>query len=337
MRSSVIFSLSLLCLLLSSCVKNEFIIEAELPAEVTENYRVLYYAADKRGGWITEGTLVVTAGKGKLKGITRLPSIVYLYESGNVPAVAFYARRGDKIKISGQGMNPRDWSFSGNDINKEWSEWRLSERKSLNSPDATNVAVAKYVRANPDKPLALILLLTLYDEKLDTKGFRKLYDSLSPNVRDSEWLRLFNNAALADYKLTEPDGVTTSGFPVMVNPDSMVSLRYADAERMLFFVHGRSEKPSSADIASIRKLLEEKSGDRLRVNFILFTSDSTAISRDHLADSIPGARFYWAPEAEVSPAAVALNVSATPEYIVTDRKGNILYSGSELSGALRKL
>ncbi|MBD5217848.1 MAG: DUF4369 domain-containing protein [Bacteroidales bacterium] len=337
MKTLLLTLVSLLMLMLSGCGKNEFIVKGALDASVTENYRVLYYAADKRGGFITEATLVISEGKGELKGITRLPCVVYVFDGGDVPVVSFYARRGDKITISGSSANPREWSFSGNDINKQWSEWRADNLKALSSPYSANAAVEKFVAEHPDDPLSLILLMTIYDRRLSDSHFRSLFDSLGEKARDAEWLRLFNPASSVGSDSFNVPGVTATGFPVRVNPDSMVTLKYDETPRTLFWFCRRSDNPSRTELATIRNLIASNPSDRLRVNVILFAADSVAIARNHLADSVPSAHFYWAPEAEASPAAAALGVTSTPRFVVTDRRGRTLYNGADMSAASKAI
>ena len=84
-------------LILSGCVKNEFSIEFNLPADVTTNYKISYYASDKRGGMMIETVAPVVNGKFLLKGKTVNPSLVFLTGSGK-QSLAFYVERGENIR-----------------------------------------------------------------------------------------------------------------------------------------------------------------------------------------------------------------------------------------------
>ena len=83
-----------------------------------------------------------------------------------MPKAAFYAERGDKIKITGEGSDPYSWNISGNRLTEEWNVWRLDNKTVLSSGDYSkiNTAVEKYVKANQDNPLSTLLLLILFQQ-----------------------------------------------------------------------------------------------------------------------------------------------------------------------------
>ena len=154
------FLLLFVLIALGGCVKNEVKVDFQLPKNVNDAYKMIYYASDPAKGWFVETVAAVQQGKVQMICATRNPTIVFIMESGSVPRAAFYAERGDKIKISGDSSDPFSWQISGNKLTEEWSQWRLDSRSSLASgdPKKINKAVGDYVKKNPvDSPPADIL------------------------------------------------------------------------------------------------------------------------------------------------------------------------------------
>lgn len=166
-RKDIPLLLSCLCLIAISggCIRNEFMLEAELPEKVNYTYTLSYYASDSRGGVELTAALDVRNGSGKLKGFTRNPALGWIfYGNSPLPAAIFYAGRGDKIRISGDDGSPLGWSIGGNRINDELTEWRLANRKLIAeardsfSKDLSgekarlklNAAIAAFVKSHPE-------------------------------------------------------------------------------------------------------------------------------------------------------------------------------------------
>ncbi|MCM1290470.1 MAG: DUF4369 domain-containing protein [Prevotella sp.] len=333
MKKSIQFIAVLLAFIFTSCGKNEFSIEFNLKSDVNENYRMVYYAADKKKGWLADMFAPVTAGKASLKGLTRLPAIVYICDKGNAPVTAFYVERGDKIKISGDA-DPLSWKITGNKINEQWSEWRIANRDKLKNPGLVNKVVEEYVNTHKDSPLSTLLLMTTFNQNQNPVLFEKLWNSLSEKSRDEKWLRLFNRHDLPGNALSIP-GVTNTGFKGMVNPDSVIEVRYADARRNMFWFRDGSNPPSVYDIKGLRDALKDRKDVRFRV--VLCTADTASLRYDHTVDSIPGSGLLWAPEGTASRAAAAMNVVSIPAFVVTDSKGKVLYNGPDIYKAISSL
>ena len=178
--------LSVLSAAFASCSKNEFKLEFDLDSSVSGNYRIVYYASDKRTGFMMETIAPVEKGKCETRCITRNPTLVYVFMSGSqMPSAVIYAERGDKIRISGKDRNPALWSIGGNGLNEEWSRWRNDNARAIMSGDAAviNAAVAAYVKAHPDSELSALMMLTDFDRRADENRFAALWNSLGENAR----------------------------------------------------------------------------------------------------------------------------------------------------------
>lgn len=336
MKKCLLLCLQSLLLLLTGCVKNEFKVEFNLDGKVTDNYRVSYYAADKSHGWLMESATPVSAGKGSFTGMTRLPVIVFLSGSDDFP-LHFFAERGDRIVITGEGNDPLKWRVGGNDINEEWSEWRIANYSALKNPEKRNAAVARYVRSNPDNPLSTLLLLTSYDQNAPGSDFDTLWLSLGEKSRKGEWLQLFNRLDIPTVTLNIP-GTNQNGFRILADADSALEVRYADARRTLFWFKERYDNHLTGnEMKELREAFAGQDVAQRRLAVILCVPDSAAPTHESITDSIPTAKVMWAPDGVASRAAASLNVNSVPRFVVTDSKGKTLYNGKNVKEALKKL
>lgn len=329
----LIISLSLLlAVLLGSCTKNEFNVSFKLSPSISGNYRLLYYASDKRVGFMMEVIAPVEKGVGEAKCIERNPTVVYLIPTGSSePAIAFYAERGDKIEITGNDSDPLTWSVGGNDINEEWSAWRVANVSTLRGGDAgkINAAVGRYVKEHPKSKAAAMILLTSYNRRVDEAGFAKLWNSLDEKARSEKLVRIVGRADLpiaGNVASAEKVGK----LKLHAKGDSLVELNPARYSALMLYFR-RNDDASYSDIDTLRSLLKSASGEPTGgVAIFSFETDSTSWLMRTRSDSLPDALNAWMPQGEMSEVAMGLNVPRTPFVIVCDSKGRQLYRGDNI-------
>ena len=102
-----------------------------------------------------ESVAPIANGKASVKGITRNPALVYVFNNSSEPAAVIYVERGETVMITGSGSNPAQWTVGGNEINAEWSKWINSNAEIIESgkPDEINKAVEKFVDSHTSDPL----------------------------------------------------------------------------------------------------------------------------------------------------------------------------------------
>lgn len=66
----------------AGCVKNEIKVEYQLPSNVNDAYRMVYYASDPVKGWFVETVAAVQGGKAQVICATANPTIVYIPGAG---------------------------------------------------------------------------------------------------------------------------------------------------------------------------------------------------------------------------------------------------------------
>lgn len=330
----IIFIASLL--LLSGCIKNEFSIEFNLPADVTANYKISYYASDKRGGMVIETVAPVVNGKFLLKCKTVNPSLIFLSGSGK-QSVAFYIERGETLKISGESADPYSWDIKGNELDEQWAQWRKGNAKelALQDPEKTNSLIAKYVTDNPSSPISALMLLTSFSRRDNESLFRRLWLKLSGEARDPKWTSLAGRADQPDNYVKTPGRLRSMAVRSFHHGVDTLRTDSAKASILFFWFSGFPERREYMD--SIKSLAKEypDSAKRLIADICL-EADSIAWRSPLRSDSLKNVVRGWAPAGLADSRLMTLLVPRAPYYIVFDSNGKQSYRGSDTKEAFSK-
>lgn len=321
------FLLLFVLVALGGCVKNEIKVDFRLPSNVNDAYKMTYYASDPVKGWFVETVAAVQQGKVQMICATHNPTIVFILESGSMPRAAFYAERGDKIKITGDSSDPFSWRISGNKLTEEWSQWRLDNRTSLASRDPAkiNKAVGDYVKKNPDKPLSTILLLVYYDRRADEVGFHKLWNLLTGKALEPKWMQLVSRS---DMLRDAPVFSEKLSSIILHTYDNGVDTLLTGKKPMLLYFWRESDVKRNEGIGILKDLVKEfpDSGARMIAD-VCFDPDSigwqSAVRRDSLKKVVRG----WNFRGETDSVMMRAGVARTPWFIVFDSKGKEKYAG----------
>lgn len=328
----------LLCLsflmLLTGCRKKEFSITFEVEQSVNANYRLIYYASDKNGGFTRESAVAINAGKGDFRGPTINPALVYLYTGPKAYPLMIYAERGEDIKVTGKDPSPARWKVEGNDINEEWSAWRNENAEAIISadPEKINKAVARYVIANPENPLSALLLLTTYSRMEDETGFRRLWRDLQGEAADPKWAVLAGRADQPSRYIATPGRVESVAFRSMQN--GVDTLRPDSVKATLLFFWNNSSSDRSTQTDSIKALAKEFSDSSKRmIADICLDADSVTWRSTIRTDSLKKVARLWAPAGLADSRIMLLDVPRTPFFIVLSPDGHQRFRGSDLDSA----
>ena len=328
----------LTALMLTGC-KPEFNIKFELASNVDTNCKIVYYASSKKQGLIMEPVANIMQGKGSLTARTKYPTIVYLFQASSpTPSAIFYAKRGDKFKITGDSPNPADWDIKGNAISEEWSKWRLENKQAVAmGGDALNEAIAKYVKLHPDSKLSAALLILQYSRRDDEKGFLQLFKSLKPGATsDKEFMAALAVADMPSGELTPGADLKTLA---LSNPSGDAdTLRFNSGKpALLIFRDSKSPDNLQAETDSLRFLIRAYPDSATRIIArISFDADSMTWIRTAQGDSLRNIFRGWMPFGVADSAAMAIGVRTVPFYVVADGKGKRLYGGTNLVTAIRE-
>lgn len=318
-----------LLMLAGACKRNEVKVTFQLPASVSDAYKMVYYASDPVKGWYVETVGAVQGGKGEMLLRTRYPTVVFFPSHDMMPRCAFYAERGDNIKISGESDDPWIWTVKGNKISEAWSEWRLANVKALKGGDAKsiNAAVAKYVSENADKPLAAILLLVYYDRRADEAGFRKTWEKLKDDALQPKWLQLAARTDMLDNVPTYKQPVDKLIVASIGN--GVDTIRFKGKPLMIYFWRDEDEGRSE-NIERFRKTAAAfgDSSARLLAD-ISFDPDSSGWAYRIRRDTVKKAVRGWVFKGETDSVISRMKVPGTPWFVVGDKKGKLLYEGAD--------
>lgn len=319
----------------TGCSKNEFTIDFSLPEDVTVNVSASYHAADKHGGIQIEAVAPVSHGKGLLKGVTRLPVLVYLTMGNSKIPTVVYAERGNEIKADGDNNRMETWRFSGNKLNEKWSDWRNTYADTIASGDnrKINAAVAEYVCANPSEPLSTLLLLTSFSRKDDEGLFRSLWFKLEGEARDPKWTELASRADQPSMALTQPGKLKSIVMRSATNGVDTLRTDSVKASLFFFWTTGLTKRKEYID--SLKKLVTEFPDSSSRIIADVFMeADSMAWRSPLRGDSLHKANRLWAPAGMADSRLIDLEVRQSPFFIVFSPDGNQRYRGAEISEAL---
>ncbi len=317
----------------TGCVKNEVKVEFKLPDSVNDAYRMVYYASDPVKGWYVEMVAVLQKGKAEMILPTRYPAIVFIMHGGGSPVAAFYAERGDKMLITGDGPNPYTWKISGNKLTDSWSEWRLANRSVLSSGDAAkiNKAVTEYVTKNPENPLSAIFLSMYYDRNEDEPGFTKAWNKLKGDALKPKWADLVSRNDMVEGAPLFPDNVTQIVFNSVGSGAD--TLETAKQPAILYFWR-RDDPDRTEAIAMLKRLSEDFPDSAGRfIADISFETDSLYWRSTIRPDSLRKTVRAWNPLGEVDSLFSRLGVSRTPMFIVFDKNGHPQYKGNDIGKA----
>lgn len=335
-----------LILLLTGCGKKEFVVDFALDSDVSGNFRIVYFAADSRNAFWMEAAAPVEGRKYRFTGPLVRPSLVFLFgPSDNEPSAIFYVEKGSKIKVTGKGSNPATWSFEGNKLTKEWSDWRLANADALAScdPKKINEAVAAYISLHPDNRLSPLLLLTSYYRNTDPEGFLRLWRKIPEKVRSEKIVELAAASEFVSALPYSPEGTVLSLAPAkrlekmrLHSLANGVDTVKPNRPTLLFFWH-REDSGRQPAIDSLKAIAKAWPDSAARnIVDISFDPDSVSWAGSCSADSLTKTVRGWFPQGETAPLAMKLGVVATPAFIVADKSGKIIYRGTVLKEAMTK-
>lgn len=329
--------------LVGGCRKAHFKLELTLNPEIWGNYRLEYYAHGKEGGgkWITQ-TLPLDQGKFSMQGVSLEPTVGRILIPGS-DGIGIWIEPGNEITISGKESDPAKWDVGGNEINREWTAFRL--RNSVN-PDSLQSRIAGYIKKNPESRLSSLLLLTEFDRRGHEEEFADLWNTLDKKAKAEETARLCGDADLmSEYPFTltrngklrydAPRREIRSLLIKGKNNRSRI-LKFRPGEPTLLWFYRRSDSFRADIVDTLKRLLKERTDStESRITTISMDADPIVWNASTSADSLKGAIEGWMPLATADRRARMLGVTSSPYFIVIDPKGRQTYRGESVSEAAR--
>lgn len=335
-RNISVFALMVMAVLLTACVKNRFVVEFALDDNVSVNCRLVYYASSKNQGITIENYVPVNNGKASAECPTRFPAVVSLSVPGSSSSIFFWAERGDKIVVTGQGTDPLNWDVSGNDINRRWSKFRKENSKALASgnAEAINGSIAEYVNKNTDDPLSALLMLCSYDRNKNPEQWLTLWNKISDKCKKRELIQATGFSDLAS--MDEPTvSRKLKDMVVRSAGRGCDTLRFSKSKKGFIYLWMAGEDNRKNSVDSLRRLRQAYSdSSRYLIADLCMDTDSLMWQASVKSDSLKGVVRGWVPRGVADTDIMQLGIGTTPWYIVTESNRTV-YSGNTLMDALK--
>lgn len=328
--------LFLLPLLISGCGKNEFSIEFNLAEDITDNFSTTYYASTDKGGITVQAVASVREGKCILECSTKNPTLVYITARRSKLPLVVYAEKGNKIMITGEGLEPLAWNVEGNEIDLALSEWRKENFDNLKAhlTDSINGDVKAYVENNPDNPVATILMLSYFDRKENEREYTDLMASLKGKARNEDLLKLLARTDQMYHSYSYPARLESIVMKSDNKGGDTIRLNGRNPVLMAFWQSGYGEKKKLTD--SIKQLEKDYPDTARIIADVYLDVDSTAWRVAIKKDSFENVKRFWAPMGLTHPTIMKLKVNTVPFFIVFDKEGHQEYRGDNLSDAIEE-
>ncbi|MCH5225805.1 MAG: hypothetical protein J1D77_07370 [Muribaculaceae bacterium] len=328
-----IFFFSLIFLL--GCGKAEFSLNFNLAESVEGNYNVVYYATDTQGGLTVQATASVREGKCLLNGATKLPTLISITSRHSKLPLVVYAKRGDKIEITGSDDNPLGWDVEGDPLNLLLSSWRHENLTTLlsDSTDSINAAVARFVETNPKDPASTILMLYYFNRNEQPREYADLMASLRGEARSDKWLRITARADQTFNTFSYPARLVNMVMRANTGGIDTLSIDGKNPLLLLFWQTGYNEKKAMID--SLKALNKELADSVRIIADICLDPDSASWRSAIRKDSLEGVKRFWVPTSLADPTVMKFNVPSIPYFIVFDKDGRQTFRGQQLEEALK--
>ncbi|MDE6018726.1 MAG: hypothetical protein K2G85_07935 [Muribaculaceae bacterium] len=330
-------------MMLIGCGRNEFKIDFEFPKDHIGNYLITYYAWNSHEGRWMEQTASIQEGTASVGCVTHLPTLVYINDASSSNTMTIYAERGDKIKISGEGMDMKEWTVKGNGISERWSVWRKDAYSKKNDKKAFETSIKEYVEKNSSDPLSAILLLTEWDRRANPEGFVKLWNSIDKSVKTQQLIEMCGAPDLlglvfstqADGKLSYSKDSRLKSIILRTFDNGIDTLKFNKAKGSLLYFFSDSNSSGSEIADSLRKLTKQYPDSAKRIICDIYVdSDSMKWASAINRDSLKGVVRAWNPYGIAEERMAKLGVVRLPWYIVKDKTGMETYAGDDIKMAV---
>lgn len=245
----------------------------------------------------------------------------------------FVIKNGETVKCELDFDNPDDMTFSGNKPSEQISAFMTDNAQIFADRDraALDKAIENYVTTHPDRLSSALLLMNLYDSRLDPARADSLMSMIRPEARPT--------ALTADYRLQLSDASeaqTTAKVKTFSLPSDGDTIEHFIPSRyrasLIYFRGDRNERHDTV-VPLLRHLRADFTGRELHIVEVGMVNDTSRwASMVNPRDSTswtrvfsPGGRLYTPFE--------ALNVPRLPYFIVSDENGNQLYRGQSATKA----
>lgn len=321
-------SILLAYLLLTGCSNDKFEIEGALSDAGTKNIRVVYMnEAGVQSSWIP-----VEKGRFKLVGVSADYTVISIYNHQREFITRTAVKNGDNVKIRGTIKHNHLIEMKGNDVSKEWSEFRRENHRLYEEDDkihALDKKIEKYIEENGDKITSLLLLLYDYSNINDIKKVHQLLGMIEEKSRPASIMQAYTEM---NAELSKKSKRKTYHSMMFFNPkDSLESFVPLRSKVSVMCFWGINDDDRKENIDSLNNLYEDYKGKKqLQIADIMMDSDTSRWKKALRREDTPW-KHYWVVGGIMNKSIADLQIKKTPTFIVIDSIGESIYIGDSIS------
>ncbi len=318
---------------MSACSSGKFKITGQIDDITSGNLHIAYYTANGvKDAWVT------THDKGSFEfsGESAEPTIAVIYDTQSQMIACMAVQNGDAIKINGSTDKRYRFDIKGTEANEKRSRFLNNHAKQFETGNkaATNAAIEKYAKTNPDDLCSTLLLLLDYDGNGNPAHVQKLLNGINNDAKPQSIICAFNalTASVGKAKADENLSVMT-----MINAQTgkFGQLRFdASSLTLLYFWGSDDEQAHKADIDRLKALNNTTGSKRLQIADISLEADSSFWRSAVARDSAQWLQF-WISEGPVNIDIKQLHVTSTPLVLLADSTGHVLWRGADCATAVK--
>lgn len=329
-----LIALSLLALLAVSCGSStEFRITGVVEDLGTQNLRV-YYCTN---GAVRSSIAPAIDGKFNFVGQTSEPVLVQFSTNNGFVVGRVIVEGGDVVDAR---LNLGDLSrteLKGNKESEMLGRFISSNAEAIKNGDREKIdrAVEEFVRANPSRMVAGVVLTEFFDFNGKEQLAMELFETLEPQARPQA---LSEGVEMMLSRLVVPaDSLRVGKFSLFGGKDSLETLSPAKNRlTVMLFTDALSRKADSVSDMAAR--VAARKG--VKVIDVSVDNDTSAWKRSlrELPEGSPlgkGVKSYWVPGAIAMEEFIPLSIGEIPFFAVVDSLGRVVYRGRSLSEAER--
>lgn len=325
--------LALLAVAISACSSGKFKISGKLSDITSANLHIAYYTVNGvKDAWVTTHD----NGSFEFTGESAEPTMAVIYDTQSQAIACIEVQNGDAIEVSGSPDKRYQLTISGSETNEKWSGFLNEHAKQFEAGNkaATNAAIEKYIKANPDDLTSTLLLLVNYDSSNDPERAKNLLNGISTDAKPLSIICAFE-ALTATIGKSQTEGSLPILLMINAQTGKFGQLKYnASSLTLLYIWGGDNEQTHKADIGRLKTLHSATSDKRLQIADISLEADSSFWRSTIARDSAQWLQF-WVPEGPLGVDLKPLHITSTPLAVLADSTGRVLWRGADCSTAAK--
>lgn len=322
------FILGLLILGVGACgYSDKFKVKGTISDGSSINLRFVYYTDNS----VRTALTASTDGKFSFEGVAANPAVVEVYDNDYRLLSRFFAQNGDDIELRIDRKNPYRGKAAGNKLSNELTAFYNEKADILTGTDSRhrNEAIAEYVGAHPESPVAQLILIAEFDASDDEAALMcdSLMNSLTTDARvlniGEQFASMTNRITAGMSRMPVTDityktkGNNTGTFVAQDNRLSLISI--SDG------THGRDSV-----LEALRKLAGHEKKGRFMILDLNVDPDTIVWIRAVRRDSASWEQ-GWVAGSIAGQALDRLGIPTVPYFILVDSSGSQMWRGQSVS------